>query len=45
MQLHMLLTATLARNTRSRSPLRGAAMVNWDRLLAEAKSFFQSGLF
>jgi hypothetical protein len=28
-----------------RALLKGAAMVNWDRLLAEAKTFFSSGLF
>jgi hypothetical protein len=28
-----------------RTLLKGAAMVNWDRLLAEAKTFFSSGLF
>jgi energy-coupling factor transporter transmembrane protein EcfT len=28
-----------------RALLKGAAMVNWDRLLPEAKTFFSSGLF
>jgi len=28
-----------------RALLKGTAMVNWDRLLAEAKTFFSSGLF